>query len=134
MAMKNDWIFTNKRTNGFSLRARLRSFGYAIEGLKTFFVSQPNAIIHLLLTLMAFSGAVFCNVSVAEAVALILSAASVWAAELFNTAIEKLADTISSEFHPGIKFIKDVAAAAVLVTAIAAFLVGAIIFLPKLFP
>jgi diacylglycerol kinase len=56
----------------------------------------------------------------------------VWAAELFNTAIEKLADTVSKDFHPSIKFVKDVSAAAVLLSALAAFITGAIIFLPKL--
>jgi len=51
---------------------------------------------------------------------------------LFNTAIEKLADMVSGDFHPSIKFIKDVSAAAVMVSAMAAFITGAIIFLPKL--
>jgi diacylglycerol kinase len=56
----------------------------------------------------------------------------VWVAEIFNTAIEKTMDFISRERHPQIKLIKDLAAAAVLVTAFSALITGAIIFIPKL--
>ena len=117
---------------GFSIRARIRSFRFAFEGLNSFFATQHNAVIHLLMTILAFVAALFFNVSKAETVAIVIAAGFVWAAELFNTAIEKLADTISEDFHPSIKFIKDVSAAAVLISAIAAFITGAIIFLPKI--
>lgn len=55
----------------------------------------------------------------------------VWTAELFNTAIEKVMDFISTERLPQIKWIKDMAAAAVLITALAAVIIGALIFIPK---
>jgi len=71
-------------------------------------------------------------VSRGEAISIVLSVGLVWLAELFNTAIEKLCDVVSKEYHPAIKFIKDVSAAAVLVSAITAFVTGAIVFLPKL--
>ena len=116
---------------GFSLRARIRSFRFAFEGLNSFFATQHNAVIHLLMTIVALIAAVFFNVCKGEAVAIIIAAGFVWAAELFNTAIEKLADMVSEDFHPSIKFIKDVSAAAVLISAIAAFITGIIIFLPK---
>jgi diacylglycerol kinase (ATP) len=130
--MKKDFMIKNDQSNFFSVRARLRSFRYAFGGLHSFFNTQHNAIIHLLMTMIAFSAAVFFNVSEGEAIAITLAAALVWVAELFNTAIEKLADMVSKDFHPGIKFIKDVSAAAVLIAAMAAFLTGAIIFLSKL--
>ena len=57
--------------------------------------------------------------------------AVVWMAELFNSAIEKAMDFISTEKHPQIKLVKDLAAAAVLITALAAVIVGGIIFIPK---
>lgn len=117
---------------GFSVRARIRSFRYAFEGVQTFFATQHNAVIHLLMTVMALVAAVFFSVSKAELIAIVIAAALVWAAELFNTAIEKLADMVLDDFHPSIKFIKDVSAAAVLISAMAAFITGAIIFLPKL--
>ena len=69
----------------------------------------------------------------AEAIGIALAIGFVWTAELFNTAIESLSDLVSKDHHPEIKFIKDVSAAAVLLSAIAAVITGAIIFIPKLF-
>ncbi|GHU64774.1 hypothetical protein FACS1894123_09990 [Bacteroidia bacterium] len=58
----------------------------------------------------------------------------VFAAEAINTSIEILADVVSPEHHPQIKLVKDIAAGAVLLTAIAAVVVGFIVFLPKIIP
>lgn len=129
--MKKELTIKNTKSNAISVKARLRSFRYAFEGLNSFFSMQHNAIIHLLMTIAVFAAALSFRVSRGELMAIIIATGFVWAAELFNTAIEKLADMVSKDFHPGIKFIKDVSAAAVLLSAIAAFLVGAIIFLPK---
>ncbi|HET9825733.1 MAG TPA: diacylglycerol kinase family protein [Chitinophagaceae bacterium] len=125
-------VTRNESPNSFSIRARLKSFRYAFEGLSSFFTSQHNAIIHLLITIFAFAAAAFFKVSKAELIAIIMATTFVWMAELFNTAIEKLSDVVSKEFHPTIKFIKDVSAAAVLVSAVAAFSTGMIIFVPKI--
>jgi diacylglycerol kinase (ATP) len=130
--MKKELFIKNDQPDSFSVKARLRSFRYAFDGLNSFFAMQHNAIIHLLMTILVFAGAVFFRVTRGEAVALVLSVGLVWSAELFNTAIEKLCDMLSKEYHPAIKFIKDVSAAAVLVSAIAAFVTGAIVFFPKL--
>lgn len=124
-------MMRDEQPDSFSMRARLKSFRYAFAGLRTFFATQHNAIIHLALTIAVLLGAVFFRLSKAEWIAIILVMGFVWTAELFNTAIEKLSDMVSEEFHPTIKFIKDVAAAAVLVSAVAAFLTGALIFIPK---
>ena len=130
--MKNSIVIKNHRPGGFSIKGRLRSFRYAWQGLTGFFTTQHNALIHLLMTMLAFSAAVLYHVTAGEAIAIVLAAGLVWMAELFNTAIEKLADEISTEFHPSVKFIKDVSAAAVLISAVAAAITGSIIFLPKL--
>lgn len=132
--MKNELIAEKEQPNTFSIKARLRSFRYAFEGLNSFFTTQHNSIIHLVMTLLAFSAAVFYNVTANEAIAIALAIGFVWTSELFNTAIEKLADMILKEYHPAIKYIKDVSAAAVLLSAIAALITGAIIFLPKILP
>jgi diacylglycerol kinase (ATP) len=129
--MKND-LTINKKTNSFSLKARLKSFRYASDGINAFFSSQHNAIIHLMITIFVFAAALFFDVSKEELISIVIVAGFVWASELFNTAIEKLADLVSKDHHPEIKFIKDISAAAVLISAIAAFITGAIIFLPKL--
>jgi diacylglycerol kinase len=55
----------------------------------------------------------------------------VWSAEAINTSIEKLADVVSPGYHPGIKDVKDLAAAGVLILALVAVIVGCIIFIPK---
>jgi len=130
--MKNELTIKKTPSNSFSIKARLKSFQYAFEGLSSFFSTQPNAVIHLIMTLLACSGAAFYNISKAEAIAVTLSIGFVWTAELFNTALEKLADIVSTDHRPEIKFIKDVSAAAVLLSAVAAFITGAIVFLPKL--
>jgi diacylglycerol kinase len=125
-------ITKNASPNSFSWKARLKSFRYAFAGLSGFFEAEHNAIVHLLITVFVFLAAAFFNVSKGEWIAIILVTGFVWAAELFNTAIERLSEVVSKDFHPGIKFIKDVSAAAVLVAAVVAFLTGAIIFLPKI--
>jgi len=117
----------------FSLRARLNSFGFAFNGLYTFFKQEPNARIHLIATIAACIAAVYFNVSFFEIIALIIVTGFVWVAEIFNTAIERIMDFISMEENSNIKFIKDLAACGVLISAITAMVTGAIIFIPKLF-
>ena len=126
-------ITRNESPKSFSWTARLKSFRFAFEGLSAFFTAEHNAVIHLFITIAVFIGAVFFDLSKGQWIALIMATAFVWVTELFNTAIERLCDLVSKDFHPGIKLIKDVSAAAVLIAAVVAFLTGAIIFLPKIF-
>ena len=121
-----------KEIERFSIKARGKSFKYAFEGIEIFFRSQHNAFLHLLATIIVILMAIVFNVSKIEMAILLLAAGFVWTAELFNTAIEKIMDFISKERHPEIKFIKDISAAAVLISAIVALITGAIIFIPKL--
>jgi diacylglycerol kinase len=116
----------------FSVKARLKSFIYAFSGMKFFFRSQHNAWIHLLATGLVIFLAIFFHVSGSEAIALTVSVGFVWVSELFNTAIEKTMDFISVETNPKIKIIKDLSAAAVLFAALAAWVVGCIVFIPKI--
>lgn len=124
----NEW--PRKR---FSIPARLKSFIYAYQGIIQFLNTQHNAIIHFCFTVVAFTAALVFQVSLNEWVALAIVAGFVWFAEIFNTAVEAIMDHLSPERHPAVKYIKDVSAAAVLVAAITAFVVGSIIFLPKIF-
>jgi diacylglycerol kinase (ATP) len=64
--------------------------------------------------------------------AILISCGVVWAAELLNTAIERLADRVSMEREEAIRAVKDAAAGAVLAASLAAAAVGAVIFLPRL--
>ena len=131
--MKNELSVKEKGLTSFSVKARFKSFRYAFDGLISFFDAQHNAVIHLGMTVFVVLAAVFFDLSRGEWVAVVLATGLVWTAELFNTAIEKLCDMVSKDFHPTIKFVKDIAAAAVLISAIIAIVVGGIVFLPKIF-
>ena len=115
------------------LKRSLKSFSYAFKGLRDLLSTQPNARIHLFLTVGAVTTGFILKLSGIEWVALMLTIAMVLAAEAFNTALEYLTDLASPEFHPLAGKVKDVAAAGVLITAIGAVLVGLILFLPKLY-
>jgi len=119
--------------SSFSFRSRGQSFRYAYEGIVSFFTTQHNAIIHFCFTIVAFVAAFVFRVSLNELIALVMVVGFVWFAEIFNTAVEAIMNHLSPQTHPAVKFIKDVSAAAVLVAAITAFIVGSIIFLPKIF-
>ena len=86
------------KTSPFSIRARLKSFKYAFEGLISFFNEQHNAIIHFIMTGVVLGAAIFFRITKTEAVAIVLATGFVWAAELFNTAVEKLADMVAEEY------------------------------------
>ena len=78
------------------------------------------------------AGAVL-NIERLEWMALVIVIGFVWMAELFNTCLEKVMNFLSTEKHPQIKLIKDMAAAAVLISSLMAVVVGCLIFIPKLF-
>lgn len=116
----------------FSIRDRLRSFVFAWDGLKAMFRTEHNLYIHSALTIIALVVAFILRIPRFELIALVIVIGMVWAAEIFNTVIEKTIDFITTERQPQIKKIKDMAAAAVLITAIVAIIVGALIFIPKI--
>jgi len=114
----------------FSLRDRIKSFRYAFAGIKLMVKSQHNAWIHLLATAMSGAVGFYFKISEMEWIVLIGIISGVWIAEALNTSLEFLCDVASPDFHPLVEKAKDVAAGAVLIAAIAASLIGTIIFLP----
>jgi diacylglycerol kinase len=114
------------------LAVRLRSFRHAFAGLAWLWRTQPNTRIHALATAAVGGLMLWLPLSRLEIALLLWVIAAVWSAELLNTAIEALADRISPDRHPLIKVAKDSAAAAVLVLAIAAVLIGLLILAPPL--
>ncbi len=115
-----------------SLKKRIASFQYAFRGVRNLFKSQPNARIHVVVALLVVAAGFIFNLSRMEWVAVVICVALVLSLEAMNTAIEHLTDLASPDFHPLAGKAKDVAAAAVLLAAIGAVMVGTIIFLPKL--
>jgi diacylglycerol kinase (ATP) len=116
----------------FSLRKRAKSFHFAFHGLFQFFNTQHNAIIHAVATGVVITLSAIIKLPPAKFLFVIIAIGLVWMAELFNTAIEQLCDMVCAQQHPQIKFIKDVSAAAVLVTALVAVITACIIFIPAL--
>lgn len=127
----NEKLFDSKAP-AFSWKARLKSFVYAWEGIVSFFRWEHNAQIHLAITFIVLVLSVTLGVNKWEAIAVVFSVAFVWVTEMLNTAIEKTIDFVSTERHPQIKLIKDIAAGAVLIASLAAAVVGLFIFIPKL--
>jgi len=115
-----------------SLNKRLNSFRYAFQGLTDLFRSQPNARIHLIATFSVSAAGFYFHLSLIEWALLVMSIAFVLSAEAMNTALEYLTDLASPDHHPLAGKAKDVAAAAVLIAAFNAIIVGLILFLPKL--
>ena len=91
---------------------------------------QHNAWIHSVATVGVIAAGFFFQLSRAEWCWIVLAISTVWTAEALNTAFEFLADAASPSFHPIVRDAKDVAAGAVLITAITATVTGAIIFWP----
>jgi diacylglycerol kinase len=110
----------------------IRSFAFAWNGIRICFVTEQNFRIHILLTIIAVVFAIVFNISAIEWIAIGFCIAFVIAMEMLNTAIEKLCDVVHKDIHPGIKKVKDIAAGAVLVSAIFSLITGLIIFLPKI--
>ena len=112
----------------FNLVARARSFRYAARGLFAVLAFQHNAWIHAVATGLVLAAGLFFGLSALEWCVVALAIALVWAAEAFNTALEILCDVVSPEFHPLVEKVKDAAAGAVLICALAAAGVGLILF------
>lgn len=109
-----------------------RSFSHALRGIIGCFKTEANFKIHLLLSSIAIAAAALLQLSAWKWGVISVCIAMVLAAEMLNTAIEKLCDVISPGYHPQIKLIKDMAAGAVLVTALISFFTGLMIFLPSI--
>lgn len=109
-----------------------RSFGFAFSGLGYALKTQQNFRIHLVVLALTLAAGYFFGISRMEWLLVILCAMLVLVLELTNTAIEYLCDLVTTELHPGIKIIKDVAAAAVLVAAAGSVIIGLVIFIPHL--
>ena len=123
----------NKSSKGFSVKARIKSFSYAIQGINTFLKTQHNAWIHAFATVLVIVLGNIVRLSFSEWCLIFLAIALVFITEMLNTAIEFLTDLASPEFHPLAKKTKDVAAGAVLFSTIIALIIGLLVFTPKFF-
>ncbi len=120
------------KNDGFTLRKRLRSFGYAFHGIRLLITQEANAWIHCFAAVCVVVAGFFFGISMSEWIAVIFAIGMVLAAEAVNSAIEALADRVTQEYDEAIKRTKDLASGAVLILAITAAIIGCIIFIPKI--
>jgi len=114
-----------------ALAARLRSFAYAFAGVRTLFATQPNFRIHTFAALLVVVGGLALRVTLADWLWLTAAIAGVLVTEALNTALEFLADAVSTDHHPLIGKAKDCAAGAVLLSALGAAVIGIVVFGPQ---
>lgn len=114
------------------LEKRIKSFGYAFKGIASLIKKEHNAWIHCTAIVLVTVCGFYFGITPTEWCIVVICFGVVLAAEGFNTAIERLVDLVSPGFHPIAGDVKDVAAGAVLICAIAAAIVGGIIFFPYL--
>lgn len=110
---------------------RKKAFGYAFRGIAALFSGEAHAKIHIVATLLVIILGLILKIARWEWCVILLCIGGVLMAEAFNTAIERVCDRVSPDYHPLIRDAKDIAAAAVLLFVIAAVIIGLIIFVPK---
>jgi len=116
----------------FSFTGRIRSFTYAIRGVGLMLKSQHNAWIHATASIVVLIVGAILHLTKAEWCWLVIAIMSVWTAEAMNTALEFLADVATTKSHPVIGKAKDVAAGAVLISAIGSVVIALLILGPRI--
>lgn len=114
----------------YDKKKQLRSFGYAWKGIQSCVGKEQNLSFHLIAAMAVIIAGIVLGITRTEWIMVVMCIGTVIAAELFNTAIEKLVDLVSPERHPVAGQVKDIAAGAVLICAVAAAIIGLIIFIP----
>jgi diacylglycerol kinase len=114
------------------MKKLIRSFGYAFEGLWTAIKTERNIKIHLVAAVLAIILGLYLGLSSAKWCLVALAIGFVLVSELFNTAIERLGDEAGNgKQSPSIKAVKDISAAAVLISALTALVIGILVlFVP----
>jgi len=114
------------------ITSRIAAFGHAFRGWAYVLKTQHNAWIHSVVAIIVFALGLWLKLSTTDWAILIVTIAIVFTAEFINTSIEAVVDLASPTHHPLAKVGKDVGAAAVLVAALSAVLVGLLILGPPL--
>ena len=114
------------------MKNRIHSFKAAFNGISIAFKSEWNFKFHLIAAIVSILLAYFLNLNSVEFSIILISIGLVISMELINTSIEYLCDFIHPEKHDAIKKIKDISAAAVLISSIISVVIGILVFLPKI--
>lgn len=119
-------------SNKFSLKSRLLSFRFAINGLRSLLKYEHNSRIHLLAAISVIILGLLLKINLIEWSLLTIVMGLVFITELLNSALESFANSLKPEWNDMIGRAKDYSAAAVLIAAIISLVVGIIIFVPKM--
>ena len=112
---------------------RIKSIGYAFKGAYLLITTEASIKVQFFIGILMTVAGFYFKISTTEWILQILTIASIMSIEGLNTAVEEIADFIHPEHHKKIGLIKDIAAGAVFITAIAAVIIGCIIYIPKIF-
>ena len=111
----------------------LGSFSYAVAGILTALLSERNMRIHLISSIVVFLLSIYFSITKMEWIVILFAIGGMFSLELINTAIERVVDLVTKEYHPLAKQAKDIAAGAVFLYAVLSVIVGSIIFIPYIF-
>jgi len=119
-----------EKSESFSFIKRMKSFRDAANGIRLLLKFEHNARIHLLILILVVIAGFLLKISSTEWIAIVIVSGLVLAGECFNSAVEYLSDRITPDYDEEIGKAKDIAAAAVLISAIVSVITGLIIFIP----
>jgi diacylglycerol kinase len=108
-------------------------FRFAINGIVQFFKKERNGRIQAIIAILVLLLSFLFHLDKYEWLAVLICIALVLGLEMLNSAIEKLCNLITTEYHPQVKLIKDISAAAVLMVSILSVVIASVIFLPRIF-
>lgn len=120
----------NLPTHDHRATSRFASICHALRGMAILLRTQQNARIHAVATVAVIIAGIWLEISSLEWISITFAVSLVWVAEGLNTALEFLVDLVSPSHQPLAGKVKDVAAGAVLIAAIGAFLIGIAAFGP----
>lgn len=115
------------------MKRLIRSFYFAFSGLRAAFRTELNLKIYRVITILLLISSFYFRLATWEWTALLLTIGIMYVCELFNTAIERVVDLVTEEYHPLAKQAKDIAAGACLFFAGISVIIGILIFYPKIF-
>ncbi len=107
---------------------RIKAFEFAFSGIIAGFKKETHLKLHAISSIFVVAAGIYFGITSMEWVVILTCCCMVIAAELMNSAIEKVCDLITPNYHPKIKYIKDMSAGAVLVLCIASVIVAGIVF------
>lgn len=130
--MKNDLQSQHEQLPQSEWQKFVAGFRYAFSGLWYTLRTQRNARVHVSIAILAILLGVVLHISAIEFALVFVAIAGVFIAEMFNTVFELCIDLASPEYHPLAKIAKDVAAGAVLLSAMLSIVIGLFVYGPHL--